>query len=917
MRKGLKRCALILGAIMLSSALAVSMAACKDDEPTEVVVSLSATADTLALGESMTLTATTSDGSAVTWMSTEPEVATVSEDGTVTAVGRGTTQIVAFSETGEQYYAVCEVVVSAALENEAGEYTYHSTFSTSPYKWNPHTWENNTDSIILGFITMGFYDVAFTYDENGKPNGTTFMPEMAGGEPEDVTAQYVGEYGVKEGDERKAWRIPLNENAVWENGDEIVAADYVYSMQQQLDPEMLNRRSDSFTGGTFNIYGAYNYLYSKTPVIYKTLDSAGYATVKEAQDAGETVYIDMYNTWGMQGMVDANGNACPQYVPIDDTTEYRDLAVADENEEGAWISGKYVFDYFVASGYDDATLIANGFLFIAVENENMDYGWDYKTDGTGGVGLLADGDNAIIIILENEISDFYLKYNLSSNWLVHEETYEAGMQEQSGIMTSTYYTSLDTTISYGPYKLTQFYTDQYFVLEKNENWYGYTDGKHEGMYQTTAIDYTYVSGENTKSITKELFLQGRMEDYALNGTEYPDYETSRYLISEPESYTYQFFLSNNAQALEDEDTATENHSVLQLTTFRRALSYALDRNEFVQAFAPTAQAGFGILNYLYIYDPDTGAIYRETEPAMKAILLYQGYTDNGDGTWTDPDGVTKYDTLEDAYETVTGYNPQYAADLFEEAYKEAKEMGIYDDAQDVVIYYGTPAVGTSTAAMVQQFNEMFAEALELCDGDTFKSVRIELDTHYGSEDAYWEAVKAGTVDLSFSAWGGSAMDPWGIIYSCYINPANSNNYGFDTLSKTIDITVEFNGEDVTASFYDWAVWLYNGQKDDEYDKTNLYTKLGVAVGDAEYDFKLEVLAQCELAQLNTYCNLPIYYSEVASLHSAKYKNGSDTYVNNMIGYGGIRYITYEYDDAQWAAFVAEHNGNLEDFYLAS
>ena len=34
----------------------------------------------------------------------------------------------------------------------------------------------------------------------------------------------------------------------------------------------------------------------------------------------------------------------------------------------------------------------------------------------------------------------------------------------------------------------------------------------------------------------------------------------------------------------------------------------------------------------------------------------------------------------------------------------------------------------------------------------------------------------------------------------------------------------------------------------------------------------------------------------------------------MIGYGGIRHLTYNYTDAEWERFVAENNGNLEKIY---
>ena len=68
--------------------------------------------------------------------------------------------------------------------NPAAKYTYRSAASNSPTTWNPHTWENNTDSIILNFTTIGFYDVQLNADKNGYE----FVPEMAAAFPVDVTS---------------------------------------------------------------------------------------------------------------------------------------------------------------------------------------------------------------------------------------------------------------------------------------------------------------------------------------------------------------------------------------------------------------------------------------------------------------------------------------------------------------------------------------------------------------------------------------------------------------------------------------------------------------------------------------------------------------------------------------------------------
>ena len=43
------------------------------------------------------------------------------------------------------------------------------------------------------------------------------------------------------------------------------------------------------------------------------------------------------------------------------------------------------------------------------------------------------------------------------------------------------------------------------------------------------------------------------------------------------------------------------------------------------------------------------------------------------------------------------------------------------------------------------------------------------------------------------------------------------------------------------------------------------------------------------------------------------ENGTDTYVN-LIAYGGIRYMSFNYTNQEWADFVK--NNNLEDLYIA-
>jgi hypothetical protein len=451
-------------------------------------------------------------------------------------------------------------------------------------------------------------------------------------------------------------------------------------------------------------------------------------------------------------------------------------------------------------------------------------------------------------------------------------------------------------------------------LEKNDSWYGYTDGKHVGQFETTNIAYYYRT-EHTTILND--FLAGTLDDVTLTGDDMQTYGNSSYFYSEPESATYQFFLCADETALKERDTKTENHSILSLESFRKALSYTMNRASYCSQYDPTSTSGFGLLNYVYIIDPDTGATYRDTDAAKKVILRVNGFEEQSDGTWKDHNGQS-YSTLDLAYNAVTGYDVEYARELFQQAYNEAREKGLLTDSQmsgdGVVIERGATSETSTGSAMLAWINTLLNDATK--GTDLAGKVKLRYNTSYNTNSTYWAAVKSNKLDLAFAGWSGAALNPWAVIYNCYINPDNSNNPSFkteaDSMQITLDLTAYGKGS-VTACLTDWAKWLANFQDDDDFIGENLVAKLG-SMTDASTDLKVEVMAACEEAQLSKFYNLPIFYSTVAALKSAKYKNGSDTYLGPMIGFGGIRHVTYYYSDSEWATFVAQNGNDLSSLY---
>ena len=146
---------------------------------------------------------------------------------------------------------------SCAKPNGEATYTYQDYTSGNPNKWNPHTWESTEDSYIMSYTQMGLYDFILNDDKTGYE----IFPEMAAEMATDVTGTYKGRFGIpadaQDGD-GYAYKIPLNQNAKWDDGTPITAEDWVYSAQQLLSSEMQNYRASTMFEGQLVYAGAKN-----------------------------------------------------------------------------------------------------------------------------------------------------------------------------------------------------------------------------------------------------------------------------------------------------------------------------------------------------------------------------------------------------------------------------------------------------------------------------------------------------------------------------------------------------------------------------------------------------------------------------------------------------------------------------------
>lgn len=751
-------------------------------------------------------------------------------------------------------------------------YTYNDYIAgTTNMKWGTVNWETNEDSYVLSKITSGFYNFYLNDTKDGWAIGCDMASEL----PVDVTSDYVGSYGIEEGDTAKAWKITLNPDACWEDGTPINADSYIYSYQQLLDPIMLNRRADSLYAGDFQIYGAKNYVYQG-----RTSFNALGETVEDylANGGDESqLYVDVTSFWNVTA---EDGS---QYVSITDETPIRDEAVEDENADEAYVSGKYLYETYLAPGAPNADSAAD--YVGTMQAYEADYSFD-------NVGIFKTGDYEIVFVTTSPVAspDYYVPYNLSSTYLVYEDLWEScktyfnsnGDQvdadsDDIASITTNYGTSAETTMSFGPYRLDYFELDKQITFTRNDNWFGYKDGKHTGMYQADNISCQVIAEQSTALLA---FLNGEIDNVSLVASDMSTYGSSDYIRYTPQSYTTK--LTFNTDLAKTTERGTQ---ILTNLNFRKAFSYAIDRNTFAAAYTSAGTAGFGMLNNLYVYDPYTGATYRDSEGAKEALCNLYGMTWGEDGD---------YEDLDEAYEAITGYDITYAQSLMQQAYDECVADGLYDGESSVEIEL---RVYQSDDVYVQMFNYLNSCLQAACEGTGFEgkvSMKMVVDADY------YETNYSGGADMIFTTWGGATYSPWTVLYECYCDASDGSGqqmeYGFDT--SAINVVIDVDGATFTQPLQTWALWA-DGDVNTVLTSDDGSVTLD-AFADYSYDTEAEIYGKLEYALLSYYTTTPLYYRNSGSLVSQKGDYAVTQYID-LVEFGGIEYYTFDYDDTEWEA----------------
>ena len=809
------------------------------------------------------------------------------------------------------------------LPNGEG-YTWKDAVTTLASNWNQHTYQTSDDSYPISYITTGLYGFFFNDEEiykstNGAAayTGYVIAPEMAGAMPVDVTEQVKAlegnPYNIPEdATQGYAYVIALNPNATWANGEKINADTYVYSMQQLLNPVLMNYRGTDYFDGSLAIANARNYYYQGKTSYLANDGELGLADLVKGDDGvycnpttGNKMYIgiDVKLAYfsgknSLKQYVDAYGD---QYFSV----QYWDELVAAMNEDGvvaltdetyAWI--KDVITGNAAWG-EDESYMHNYF----VEGKYYEADYDFSN-----VGLYKSGEYEITLVLEKSLTGFNLLYNLSGNWIVYEPYYEAGKTQigETGVWTNKYCSSVESTMSYGPYVMTEYQTGKYMKFEKNNNWFGYTDNKHVfvdpedgelyNMYQTDSILCQVVSEASTRKL---MFLKGQLMGYGLQSADFDEYRSSDRAYVTPSETIYFLIFNGHIDAIQEREAAEGFDKTkydlesMTLNSFRRAFAVTYDKEHFATTISPSRSGGYGLIGTAYIYDPETGARYRDTDQAKKALCEFYSVD------------VTKFESLDAAVDSITGYDPETAKQLFTEAYNDAIEAGYITDTdndgksdQTIRIEYASSQTSDFIKQTLKYLNDQLAAVLV---GTPFEG-KIEIYESAPLGNEWSNTIKAGMSDTVLAGWSGSALDPFGLT-DLYTNPA----YQYDAAwfnAASVDLTLTIGEEEITMNLKQWSDAL-NGAAVTIGEKTYNFGD-----GIADVNTRLDILAAIETKVLATYNYIPMLQDGSVALLTKQVYYVVEDY-NPIMGRGGIAYTRFNYNDAEWVEYVASQGGQIK------
>lgn len=775
---------------------------------------------------------------------------------------------------------------------DAKMYTMREYTSQMPSQWCTILSNDNANSTMESYFTSAFYEFNYKFDADGKiVPGAYTVEYSASTKLEDVTKKYAGKYGLAADAEKgQAFAMTLRNDLKWDDGTPIKAADFVYTMSQQLSPNYLFDTASNYYSGNYVIHNAEKYVKQGQKGMFP---ATSVVTVYNQSDDAKLIFT-------------LNGH--DSYVADDLTSNGVDPQAYVANAAKVTVDAlKAIEGKSLAEIKNDETMLATWTAVLGWRqtkpNEELHFfkmEYEYPKMDFSEVGyFVGDNEYELVMVIDGTLNPLDAEGNLTyeagyyfSSWpLVKKDLWEQCEDQSKTPYANSYCTTQEKSASWGPYKLTYYQDQKTYTVSRNDKWFGYGLPQYANQYQTDAIVTEKIEEWDTAWLA---FQKGNLDGIGMDVKIAADYRTSKRAYFTPETWTFDLNIQSNATSRTDK----RKNLILNYADFRKAISLSLDRDDYCAKNSPSSQAALGLLNSMYYYDVENGKVYRESIQAKEAILNAYGATKNADGSWKV--GETTYTDIEDALDATTGYNLTLARQLVENAVAQAKTDGKYSDGEEIILTYG---IETQTAN-TDRVKNWFQAAFDSMTKGTSIEGKVKIEYFMFSSATWSEQFADGEYDLCFGAWGQAAFNPAYLL--CETQISDENRYAVNWDPKTVSVTVKATPDDkhedgiYTYNLEEWRLILQGLQGKD-----------GCPVNFKNFPMEdqLAALGAVETAILKEYYSIPVYSRYSASLMGYKVDYVSYEY-NTFMGYGGIRYMTFNYDDTAWAEFVASNNNIL-------
>ncbi len=781
---------------------------------------------------------------------------------------------------------------------DSRQYTLREYTAQLPGQWCTIVSSDSVDNDMESYMTSAFYEFNYKFDADGKiVPGAYTVEYSAATKLEDVTKKYAGQYGLAADAEKgQAFAMTLRNDLKWDDGTPIKAADFVYTMSQQLSPKYLFKTASNYYSGNYVIHNAQNYVKQGQKGWFDNGSmNLGYSDLALGADGKYTLKGNECTIALKKPLVWLQGNTLDDYVTnapqYFDTEAYASLlALADANGDVAVTAESLALLTTVITAkaaWGETKEKTVNYMYVNSEYPAMDF---------SEVGyFVGDNEYELVMVIDGTLKPLDEEGNLTyeagyyfSNWpLVKKDLWEKCEDTTKTPYANSYCTSLEKSASWGPYKLTNYQDDKTYTVSRNDKWFGYGLPQYAKQYQTDTIITNKIPEWDTAWLS---FQNGDLDSISMDVKIASDYRTSRQAFFTPDTATGCLNLQSIAKSLTDK----RNNLLLNYADFRKAISLALNRDDYCAKNRPSSQAALGLLNSMYYNDVENGKVYRDSVQAKEAILSAYG-AEKVEGGWKV--GTVVYKDIDEAVDAMTGYNVTLARQLMTSAYNKAKADGNYRDGEKIILTFGIAEQTANTDRTKNWFQAAFDDATK----GTALEGKISIEYFIFSDKTWAEQFEKGEYDLCFGAWANAPFNPSYLLCETQINEDVRWAKGWDPTKVNVSVkaTPDADHKDgiYTYNLEQWRLIL-QGKEDCPVNFKNF-----------SMEDQLTALGAVEAAILKEYYSVPVFSMYYANLMG--YKTDYVTYeYNTFMGYGGIRYMSYNFDDTEWAAFVAEKGGTL-------